>query len=175
MLLVSVPAACTSWGDLPTAPRGELPAVSSGGAPALAQCADVQPKGESLGQANCSGGGAGTYACQAGMSCRNYTVSPNLRLSREPDEISCSTRTMLCTATYYGTGSTTFNPEEQGFLFGSTCFAACGNAALSKSPFTGGVCIVCAGLYARHYDVVADATRVNYTLGMHMITRKIPG
>jgi hypothetical protein len=100
---------------------------------------------------------------------------PNSRLPREPDEISCSTATRLCTAVYYGAGSTTFNPEEQGFLFGSSCFAACGNAALTRSPFTLGSCMVCAGIYARRYDVVGDAARVSYTLGMHGMNPRRPG
>ena len=176
LFLVVAPAACAS-GAVPMAPEEELHAGSTGSAPLLAQCADARPpRGEGASvRAECSGGGAGTYACQSGMSCRNYTILPNSRLSREPDEISCSTATRLCTAVYYGGGGTTFNPEEQGFLFGSSCFAACGNAALTRSPFTLGTCMVCAGLYARHYDVVGDAARVSYVLGMHGMNPRRPG
>jgi hypothetical protein len=176
--LTFVPAialvACTSSRDLTTAPRNGPGSTPSASAPALAQCADVGGTRESFGETNCTGGGAG-YACQSGTKCKRNVKGQITLLPREPDEISCSTATGLCVATFYGSGTQLFNPEESGFLFGAACFGACAGLAANRNVFAIPQCLTCFGLFARHWDLVADAQRAHYVLGMHVMSgRYIP-
>lgn len=175
--LTCIPAiamiACTSSGDLTTAPRNGPEGVPAASAPALAQCADVGTR-ESFGETNCTGGGAG-YACQSGTKCKRNVKGQITLLPREPDEISCNTATRLCVATFYGSGTQLFNPEESGFLFGAGCFGACAGLAANRNVFAIPQCLTCFGLFARHWDLVADAQRAHYVLGMHAMSgRYIP-
>jgi hypothetical protein len=180
-LMATALTACSSQGELSTAPQHEsgqeseiLSDASGEGAPSLAQCADVRGNDESLGQSDC-GGGAGSYACQSGMQCKRIVKGQASALAREPDEVSCSTATHLCTAIFYGSGSQLFNPEESGFLFGAGCFGTCAGLAANRNVFAIPQCLTCFTIFARHWDVVADAQRAHYVLGMHMMSgRYIP-